>query len=144
MVVDVGNDEHGERTLGLRGKCLAQCVCCLRRHDSIERAVRIAFAGLVIEDEHNPARHAAGPVVVMSLPGRRDAVPGKHERPLGVRAAAEPLRIKILTGFQPQRRRISVADGELVRTAERRRQQVVLVEVRLFRSRRGEAKPLEA
>ena len=71
MIVDVAHEQDADGALFLRGQRLAPCRSRFGGDDALERALRIAFAGLVIEDHHDGAADAVLVVVMVPLAARR-------------------------------------------------------------------------
>ena len=121
----------------------ATAVDGLRRDDAVERAVRVALARLVIERQHDLALHVAVVVVVLQM-RRADAEADEHDRRARLAARAETLRVELLAGARDGASRRSPADDvEPVALAERRRHQVVRLEIRAVRTGRLQAQALE-
>ncbi len=143
MVMHVGDEEDGRRSLLLRGKRLSPRHGRLRGHHAVKRAVRIVFARLVIERQHDLALQVACVVVVLQV-RRADAEADKHGVARGAAARAEPMRIELLPAAQASRSSVPDDDFERVAVAERRGHEVVGLEVRITRPSRGEARTFEA
>ena len=67
MIVDVGHEEHADRALLLRRQHLLDWHGSFGRDDAVERAVRVALARLVLEDEGDASLRAVAVVVVAEL-----------------------------------------------------------------------------
>jgi hypothetical protein len=129
VVVHIGDEEHAGGTARLRRECLAPGRGRFGRDDALERTFRIAFAGLVVQDEHDLAADVAG-VVVVAQRGRRDAEAGEHHRAGRRAAGAEALRIELLAVREVPRRPARTGDLEPVALAQRGGHEVVGLEVR--------------
>src|SRR5258707_1217004 len=67
MVVDIADEQDGQRSFLLRREGLAPRRGEFGRHDPVERTVRIALARLVIEREDDLSLHVAVVVVVLQV-----------------------------------------------------------------------------
>ena len=124
VIVHVGHEQHTDRALFLCRQDLLDGDGGLGRDHAVERAVRIALAGLVLQNEGDAALHPVAVVVVVQL-WRVNAKARISDRRLHRTVGAEPLRIEVLLAAQIQARAVGRRHLEAAASPERRDHQVV-------------------
>ena len=77
-----------------------------RSHHAVERAVRVALAGLMVERQDDLALHVAAVIVMLEM-RRADPESDEHQRRAGLTAGADPLRIELLADREMARRALA-------------------------------------
>ena len=142
MVVDVGDEQHADGALVLRGQHLLDRHRCFGRHDAVEGALGIAFARFVFEDQGHATLHAIA-VVVVAERRRVNTKAGVDHGCLDRTAGAESLWVEVLFGLLVQRRATGQRDRQAVALTQGGNHQLRRLHERAVRGARFQAGALE-